>query len=311
MLTICVSRTVTVQDLCDAWGLSASMRRRMLARHQLTRDGRALAADDMVRVGECVNLAFVRTRVPGATSQTPAEVLWCDRLLLAANKPQDLLVHDDGTNADTLTARVQRSLVDISSARGWSRPPVAQALQRLDKDTSGVVLFSLTEEFQPTFDAMIAGHVTNKRYLAVVEGKMRARPLLIDQPIARNRHDARRMRVGPTGKPSRTLVMPLEHARGRTLVACELLSGRRHQIRVHLSHLGYPIVGDALYGHAGSSLMLHAIEESFVHPLFEERILLRTEWPVRFAKLFSARAIDWSILGDVSQTAGGKGRRRP
>ncbi|MBQ1839777.1 MAG: RNA pseudouridine synthase, partial [Atopobiaceae bacterium] len=95
----------------------------------------------------------------------------------------------------------------------------------------------------------VAGHQMSKRYLAVVRGSLPKDDWLeLDGPIARDRHDARKMRVGRTGKPSLTRVRTLAHSGGRSLVLVELLSGRRHQIRVHLAHAGHPIVGDALYG---------------------------------------------------------------
>ena len=256
----------------------------------------------MVSAGEEVRLSFVRTREAGAVSDVAAEVLWHDRLLLAAQKPAGLLVHGDGTGADTLTARVQHSLAGLAARDGWPQPPVAQALQRLDVCTTGIVLFSLTEEFQPTFDAMVAAHRMRKRYLAVVRGTFPMGAHVIDRPIARDRHDARRMRVGKTGKPAQTKAMCVRRGRGCSLVACELVTGRRHQIRVHLSSMGYPILGDALYGQRHGregQLMLHAYEEAFVHPVLRERVVLRTEWPERFADLFPPTEVDWSILNSL------------
>lgn len=252
---------------------------------------------DRVHAGQVLAFALEQMRASGPTSNESAHVLWRDRFALVAHKPAGLLVHGDGTQADTLTARVQGEVARMAAKEGWPFVPLAQAVNRLDVDTSGLVLFSLTPEFQPAFDALVASHdpaAVHKRYLAIVEGRFSRGSRTIDAPIARDRHDARCMRVGRTGKSAQTRVTCLDHREGRSLVVCELLTGRRHQIRVHLAHIGHPIVGDPLYGHPHpAGLMLHAHALDFVHPLTRERVSITTEWPPRFSSLFPPRTIDW------------------
>lgn len=222
-------------------------------------------------------------------------VVYEDEWLLAVDKPAGIIVHGDGTGKRTLTDLVRGYL----GAEG--RPEAAaqaQAVQRLDRETTGLVLFSLSKDVQPALDAAVATHVVHKRYLAVVRGAFPVGARVVDAPIARDRHDARRMRVGRTGKVARTHAVRLDARQGCSLVACELETGRRHQIRVHLAHTGHPIVGDTLYGGGANraGLMLHALEEELAHPVSGERLLLSTEWPVRFEGLFPRRAIDWTVL---------------
>lgn len=207
-------------------------------------------------------------------------VVFEDEYLLAASKPADLLVHGDGTGALTLTDLVAEHLA--AEGRAGVRP---QAVQRLDVETTGLVLFSLDRATQPALDAQVAGHAMAKRYLAVVQGRFPSGEKVIEQPLGRDRHDARRMRVCAPGrgKPALTRVRRLAYAGGRSLLAVELGSGRKHQIRVHLAHLGFPIVGDTLYSGArsASGLLLHAFEEELEHPSTHERLRLRTAWPAR------------------------------
>ncbi|RGJ46647.1 RluA family pseudouridine synthase [Olsenella sp. TM06-36] len=212
--------------------------------------------------------------VPSAT------IIYQDSVCLAAEKPAGILVHGDGTCAPTLTDRVRVSL----ARQGVAANP--QAVQRLDVDTTGLVLFSLAEEFQPAFDALVAGHAMRKRYLAEVSGAFPGDVTIIEKPIGRDRHDARLMRVcrPGQGQPALTRVRVLERRGSRTLLLVELGTGRRHQIRVHLSSAGFPIVGDTLYGGRRDprGLMLHALEEEFDHPVTGAHVLLRTEVPERF-----------------------------
>ncbi len=226
----------------------------------------------------------------------PGAILYQDEWLAVVDKPAGVIVHGDGTGAVTLTDLVGREL----RRRGVDARP--QAVQRLDRETSGVMIFSLDKGVQAALDAEVAGHSMHKRYLAVVRGAFPAGPRTIDLPIARDRHDSRRMRVGRTGKAAQTrvalLAMGEGPARGTSLVGCELMTGRKHQIRVHLSHMGSPIVGDQLYGGPAGrdGLMLHALEETLTHPATGERIVLRTQWPRRFARLYPQIDVDWAIL---------------
>lgn len=220
-------------------------------------------------------------------------VVFEDRWLLAAEKPAGLLVHGDGTGAATLTDVVAAHLE--AEGRPGMRP---QAVQRLDVETTGLVLFSLDASTQPALDAEVAGRGMRKEYLAVVAGRFPWGEKVVDAPVGRDRHDARRMRACSPGqgKPAETYVRKLAFKGGRTLLSVELRSGRRHQIRVHLASLGFPIVGDALYGGARPDaargergLLLHAFAEELDHPATGERLSLRTEWPCRLGAAWEPR----------------------
>ncbi len=289
-LHIQVAQPLEARELLEDLLCSKVTARRVLARQQLCRDGLPLAPTSQLLPGDKLVLNLHRPTVMPAHCAEPVEVLYQDEILLAANKPAGILVHSDGSAADTLTARVHNHL-----AR-QGRTAHVQAVQRLDVETSGLVLFSLTEEFQPALDAQVAGHDMHKRYLAVIKGKLAGSQcdwLDLTGPIARDRHDARKMRVGASGKPSLTKAHTLQQQGGYSLLLIELGTGRKHQIRVHLAHAGHPILGDTLYG--GSSypngLMLHAYRESLVHPITGEHLTFQTPWPTRFSTFFSELAV--------------------
>ena len=161
-----------------------------------------------------------------------------------------------------------------------------QPLNRLDRSTTGVVLFSLDKQTQPAFDQMVNDHAFEKHYLALAEGKIDWNEKLIDKPIARDRHDSRKMRVGASGKPSQTRVKVLKRLKSRrglptrSYIDVELLTGRKHQIRVHLASEHHPLVGDDLYGTPRPcGLMLHAHSVSFTHPITGEHVHIEAPCP--------------------------------
>ena len=247
-------------------------------------------------------------------TQVPLHVLYEDDFALAVDKPSGLLVHGDGSGADTLTGRVEDYL---AAGEGLLSP---QAVQRLDAETTGVVLFSKAAEFQGLFDALVADHaLMQKRYLALVEGAYPKTHDRIDAPLARDRHDARRMRTCSRGQGQDALTYVERLATtpdGRfSLLLLTLGTGRKHQIRVHLASRGFPVVGDALYGGAGMDelpgrvlgfgararsarpmapasravadcpLMLHAWRESFAHPVTGEPLVITSSGYERFGAL--------------------------
>ena len=227
------------------------------------------------------------------------EFLYQDDYLLAVNKPAGMIVHADGTNELSLTDLVCEKLRTLESSNKIDLSQI-QALNRLDKKTTGIVLFSLKKETQSQFDQLITSKELSKEYLAVVKGDFGLNKLLIDKAIGKDRHDAQKMRISNTGKPSQTevrLIKVASSAQGQTqsLLLVNLLTGRKHQIRVHLSSLGFPLVGDALYGgvsslqrgakkkHKAQPLMLHAYRVEFIHPVTSAKIVIKTDIPERFS----------------------------
>ena len=202
-----------VEAACTAQGLLASLVRskpvvaRAFVAGALARGGAALRRQDALAPGDVVTLALAPApadarharagRAAGGRGGRGPRVLYRDPFLMAVDKPAGILVHADGTGARTLTDDVAALLAREGV------PAVPQAVQRLDVDTTGVVLFSLAPEFQPALDALVASHDMRKRYLAVVEGSFPAGVLRLGAPLGRDRHDARRMRVSPRGKPAR------------------------------------------------------------------------------------------------------------
>lgn len=222
----------------------------------------------------------------------PCPVLYESQTLLALDKPAGIIVHADGTGAETLSDLACQLLSrhDDEQLDYPSNPEELQALQRLDRETTGIVLYSRQKSSQPLYDRMIAEHRATKRYLAIVEGAFPWHERTFDSPIGRDRHDARRMRISRTGKRAVSHAKLLRSAtigrRTFSLLSVVIETGRKHQIRVHLSSSGFPIVGDVLYGHNHPlGLMLHARELSFTDPVDGNPVDIVSPVPARFAAI--------------------------
>lgn len=210
-------------------------------------------------------------------------VLYEDDALIAVDKPAGLLsVSTDRQSERTALAIVRESM---------SRPGMPARLwpvHRLDRETSGVLLFAKSREAQQAVQERWSE--ARKRYLALVEGHPMPRDGVIDQPLFEDK--SLNVRVGrpPEAKPARTRYSTRQQLERRTLLEVELDTGRRHQIRAHLAWLGHPIVGDPRYGTKGPSMGLHALSLVVAHPSDGREILLDALPPAAFAALVRSSA---------------------
>ena len=219
----------------------------------------------------------------------PLDVVYEDPDLLVVNKPAGLTVHPapghaSGTLVNALLARVP----DLPGIGGTIRPGI---VHRLDKDTSGLLVVAKSDEAQRSLSAQLKAHTVVRTYLALVRGRVRRDEGVISEPVGRHPVHRKRIAVTPRGRPAVTHYTALERFPAATLVACRLETGRTHQIRVHLTHLGHPILGDPVYGRAHVADMqrqaLHAARLEFVHPRTGRRLVCTAPVPEDFARLLA------------------------
>ncbi|MCL6515673.1 RluA family pseudouridine synthase [Alicyclobacillus sp.] len=223
------------------------------------------------------------------------DVLYEDDHQLVVNKPSGILVHPGGpADTDTMAHRVAWHLWCEGLARR------ARHVHRLDKDTTGALLYAKHSWAARALDRQLAEGLISRVYWAIVVGRLTPDDGVIDEPIGRDRHVAGRFRVSATGKPARTRYTTLDAARQAggwvSLVECRLDTGRTHQIRVHLSHRGCPVVGDTLYGGgrgAGSlpwneGHALHARTISFRHLYSGDPLQVEAPLPPAFRAALDA-----------------------
>ena len=199
------------------------------------------------------------------------EILFCDDALLVLNKPAGLLsVPGRGADKqDCLSARVQNEFHD------------ALIVHRLDMATSGLMVFALGSEMQSHLSRLLRERKVQKHYVAVVAGKMSPSDGAINLPLSPDWPNRPRQHVNtPSGKPSLThyQVLAYDVATHSSRVRLEPVTGRTHQLRVHMAAIGHPILGDTLYnGRTAARLFLHASTLRFAHPLHGEFLALHTE----------------------------------
>jgi 23S rRNA pseudouridine1911/1915/1917 synthase len=253
--------------------------------------------------------------VPAAVPATiapefiPLPVVHEDADLLVIDKPAGLVVHPaPGHASGTLVNALLHHVGDLSGIGGVLRPGI---VHRLDKDTSGLMLIAKNDAAHRALSAALKQRLIRRIYLAAAWGHLAQDALEVDAPIGRARNDRKRMAVLPDGRRAVTRLERLERWQAADLLRAELETGRTHQIRVHLAHIGHPVVGDRTYGpaavrgisgpdrHWASELarrverqFLHAAELRFMHP--------RTGEPMRFEAPLPpdlAEAAEWAVRG--------------
>ncbi|HEY3784451.1 MAG TPA: 23S rRNA pseudouridine(1911/1915/1917) synthase RluD [Steroidobacteraceae bacterium] len=276
-------------------------------------DGRRLRGKDPLIGGEEVRvLARIEPQQPMAAEAIPLDVIFKDRALLVLNKPAGLVVHPGaGNSGHTL----QNALLALDEK--LALVPRAGIVHRLDKDTSGLLVVARTPEVHSALVAALSEREIERRYIAVCTGVMTGGGT-IDEPIGRHRSQRTRMTVRRDGRPAVTHYRVLERFRAHTLVRAELESGRTHQIRVHLAHIGYPLVGDPAYGGrrripAGSSTglvaqlntfkrqALHAAQLALTHPTSGRPMAWEAPLPADMTRLVAAMRLDREEAGGPCQ----------
>ena len=221
--------------------------------------------------------------------EIPLDVIYEDKDILVVNKQKGLVVHPgngnpDGTLVNAIMAKCKDSLSGIG---GEIRPGI---VHRIDKDTSGLLIIAKNDISHINVSEQIKNHEVKKTYIALVRGVVKENQATINMPIGRSDKDRTKMAVSKKGKEAITHITVLERFDGFTLLEVNIETGRTHQIRVHLSQIGYPIVGDFVYSNGRNPFgvegqMLHSSRLDFVHPTTGEKMHLEAKLPEYFEEV--------------------------
>ncbi len=237
--------------------------------------------------GMCIRLTVPEAKpVEIVPQDIPLDILYQDSDVVIVNKPCGMVVHPAAGNEDrTLVNALMYHIHDLSGIGGEMRPGI---VHRLDKDTSGLILIAKNDAAHAALSEQFKDRSMEKHYRAVAFGSFSEDEGLIDAPIGRHPTNRKKMAIVPNGKPSRTEWHVLERLRGATYLDVHLLTGRTHQIRVHMQSIGHPLLGDVIYApnikvhvHV-PRLMLHAYSLSFTHPTTGERLTFEAPLSEKF-----------------------------
>lgn len=262
--------------------LSRSRIQALVKAGHATLAGAVAKSSEIVRTGDAVRLDEQAPPPPAGArpEEIPLSILHEDSGLVVVDKPAGMVVHiGAGHEEGTLVNALLHHAGSLSTGSEAHRPGI---VHRLDKETSGCIVVAKNDSVHAALSDAFAGRLVKKTYLAVVRGTPRHRKGTIDQPVGRHPVHRQRMTVRkpPNGREAVTDYEVLASREGWSLIACMPRTGRTHQIRVHLTHLGHPIAGDPLYGRRDGfgRHLLHAWRLEFAHPSTGE--ILRCTAPV-------------------------------
>lgn len=257
---------------------------RELRRGGVFRSGKALQARDLVHEGQEIEVTWHEEEaspiIAGNDGVDQSLIVYQDDWIVVVNKPRGLVVHPSvGHRDDSLVHRLWPLLTPDASSEEI-RPGV---VHRLDRDTTGLLVLARNESVRRKLSEAIQERVVYRRYLAVVTGHLSVPIGTIEGPIARHAKHRLKMTVAVGGRPAVTHYRTLAQEKNHALLQLSLETGRTHQIRVHLSSIGHPVVGDALYGGESCGGLegqaLHAASLAFVHPVTEKSLCFTADVP--------------------------------
>lgn len=221
----------------------------------------------------------------------PLDIVYEDNDILVINKQKGLVVHPGNGNPDgTLVNAIMNICKDsLSGIGGEIRPGI---VHRLDKDTSGVIIIAKNDKAHINLSNQIKNREVKKMYIALVRGVIKENEATINMPIGRSTKDRKKMAVSKNGKEAVTHFKVIERFDNYTLLEIKIDTGRTHQIRVHLSEIGYPVIGDYVYSNGKNPFgivgqMLHAKSIEFKHPVTNELMKIEAPIPKYFEKIIN------------------------
>ena len=253
----------------DATGLSRSQIQKLIAGGHLTSAETALKANTIVGPGAHLRLVIPPPAPLDLVPEPDIElsVVYEDADLLIVDKPAGLVVHpspghETGTLVHALLGRAVSGAAELGSIAGVERPGI---VHRLDRDTSGLLMVARTDAAHAGLAAQLKARRIKKTYVALVHGSVAAAVGRIEAPLGRDPKNRVRMAVVPEGRPSTSGYRVRERFRGWTLLDLDLITGRTHQLRVHLDAIGHPIAGDPVYGTGTSRRGPDGLARMFLH----------------------------------------------
>lgn len=271
-------------------GVTRSAAQKLLEGGAALINGKAVAKNYKLTGRETLSVTLPEAEEADLVPQDiPLDVVYEDADVIVVNKPSGLVVHpapghSDGTLVNALLYHCGDSL---SGVGGEKRPGI---VHRIDRDTSGLIIAAKNDAAHLFLSAQLADHTLSRTYEAICAGNFRDDVGTVDAPIGRSRADRKKMAVAPDGRRAVTHWEVLERFNSWTHLRCRLETGRTHQIRVHMAHIGHPILGDTVYGAKKpvpglTGQCLHAVGLTFLHPRTKAPVTLSCPLPPEFESM--------------------------
>ena len=270
--------------------ISRTMIQKLIEEGNILVNGKSKKISYKVQLGDEIELNIPKAKeIELKAENIPVEVVYEDDDIIVVNKPKGMVVHPangnpDGTLVNAIMAMCKDSLSGIG---GEIRPGI---VHRLDKDTSGLLIVAKNDTAHINMSNQIKNREVKKIYIALVRGVVSENEATINMPIGRSTKDRKKMAVRKDGKKAVTHFKVLRRYRKYTLLEVKIDTGRTHQIRVHMSEIGHPVVGDMVYSNGKNEFgiegqMLHAKSLDFKHPITGKQMHLEAELPEYFEKV--------------------------
>ena len=252
--------------------------------------GKSIKANYRLRNGDNVVLNIPKPEpLEILPENIPLDILYEDNDVILVNKPKGMVVHPAaGHYSGTLVnALLYHCKDNLSGINGVLRPGI---VHRIDMDTTGVIIACKNDNAHQNIAKQLAEHSITRRYVAIVNGNLKEDEGVVDAPIARAKNDRKKMAVDKDGKTAVTHYKVLERLKNYTYIECVLETGRTHQIRVHMSYINHPLLGDEIYSGKKESMKLqgqclHAMVLGFIHPTTNEYMEFKAPIPEYFNEI--------------------------
>ena len=270
--------------------VSRTTAQRLIEEEKILVNGKKQKASYKPEEGDVISIEIPEAKdVELKAQDIPVPVVYEDNDIIVVNKPKGMVVHPangnpDGTLVNAILAMCKDSLSGIG---GEIRPGI---VHRLDKDTSGAIVVAKNDKAHINMSEQIKNHEVEKTYIALVKGFVKEEEATINMPIGRSTKDRKKMAVNKNGKNAVTHFKVLERFEKYTLLEVKIETGRTHQIRVHLSEIGYPVVGDTTYSNGKNDWgikgqCLHAKSLKFKHPVTGKEMFIEAPLPEYFENI--------------------------
>ena len=267
--------------------ISRTMVQKLIQEGNVFVNGKEKKISYKVQVGDIIEMNIPKPQETNIKPENiPIEIVYEDTDIIVVNKPKGMVVHPANGNPDgTLVNAVMAICKDsLSGIGGEIRPGI---VHRLDKDTSGLLIVAKNDKAHINMSNQIKNREVKKIYIALVRGLVSEDEATINMPIGRSTKDRKKMAIRKDGKEAVTHFKVLKRYSKYTLLEIKIDTGRTHQIRVHMSEIGHPVVGDMVYSNGKNEFgvegqMLHAKSLDFKHPVTGEKMHLEAELPPYF-----------------------------